>query len=297
MRNYLAQNGATSVSLLVIFTAIACVAVSSSLRGQALGDRYTIGISLLKSEKNSCPAFVFEVYPKSPAGLAGIHSGDKLIKVDGIDVSSFGSRQISQLICGDRANEVSILIEHQGAQSEFTMKREKFSLILADAGLKIADDAILPIDESAAEQSEKVSILNFDPDHIDFRVFPLHYPTALDLFYGGFEVYVFRNPRKVIVGGIENSPASRAGVHWGDTILNVNGVPVAGKSLAELEQMFSADHAVLTRLTIYRADAEKTIIYMLAKASDIIAENGKSMYKGRIIPSGVADRDLHCFDE
>ena len=296
VRNPIAQNSATSVAPFIVFTALACFGVSSVLRGQLIGDTYTIGISLLKNERRSCPAFVFGVYPKSPAGLAGIQSGDKLLKVDGIDVSSFGSAEISRLIRDDRASEVSIRVERQGAQTEFTMKLEKFSSILADAGFKIADDAILPIDEPATEQSEKVRNLHFDPDHIDFRVFPMHYPTDLNLYYGGFEVYVFRMPSMVVVGGIESSPASRAGIHWGDTILKVNGVPVVGKSLAELERMFSADHPVLTKLTLYRASSEKTIIYTLAKASDIIAENSKSLYKGGIIPSGVADGDLHCFD-
>jgi C-terminal processing protease CtpA/Prc len=144
-----------------------------------------------------------------------------------------------------------------------------------------------------SEHTQKVQTLRFDL--ADFRVFPLHYPADENRFYGGFEVYVPREPSRAVVGGIETGPASRAGLHWGDTILAVNDVPLSGKSLSELEQLFSSDHAMGTKLTINRVGSEKTITYTLVKASDLLKENGKRMYKDTLIPSGVADEDLHCF--
>jgi S1-C subfamily serine protease len=59
-------------------------------------------------------------------------------------------------------------------------------------------------------------------------VFPTHYPGGADLFYAGFELFVLRDPSQVMVGGIEESPASKAGVHWGDIVLSVNGLALAG---------------------------------------------------------------------
>lgn len=45
---------------------------------------------------------------------------------------------------------------------------------------------------------------------------------------------------QVMVGGIEDGPGSRAGVHYGDVVISVNGLSVAGKTPAELEAMFSS---------------------------------------------------------
>jgi hypothetical protein len=48
-------------------------------------------------------------------------------------------------------------------------------------------------------------------------------------------VLILKNPAQVVVLGIEDGSASRAGVHWGETILSVNGVDPRNNSVAELE--------------------------------------------------------------
>jgi C-terminal processing protease CtpA/Prc len=269
----------------------------SPLLGQTMNDSYSIGINVVKDPQSSCPAFIGGVYPKSPAALAGLRPGDKLLKVNDTDVSSFNLMQISQSLRSNHPGNVSLLVERNHENIPFTIGREKYSMLLAKNGTKIVEGAIVPIDEPASEQAEKMQTLRFDPDHVDFRVFPLHYPPDQNRFYGGFEIYVLREPSRAIVGGIETSPASRAGLHWGDTIVAVDDVSLAGKSLPELEQLFSSNHASITRLTIDRNGAGKTITYTLARASDVLRENGKRMYKTRLVPSGVADEDLHCFHE
>ena len=72
------------------------------------------------------------------------------------------------------------------------------------------------------------------------RVFPTHYPSNEKLYYPGFEVLILKNPAQVVVLGIEDGPASRAGVHWGDTILSVNGIDPRNKTVAQLEPLFSS---------------------------------------------------------
>jgi C-terminal processing protease CtpA/Prc len=45
---------------------------------------------------------------------------------------------------------------------------------------------------------------------------------------------------EAMVGGIEDGPAARAGVHWGDAVLTVNGKPTASQSASELERLLSS---------------------------------------------------------
>jgi hypothetical protein len=72
-------------------------------------------------------------------------------------------------------------------------------------------------------------------DRIVDRVFPTHYLSGEKGLLRGFEVLILKNPAQVVVLGIEDASASRAGVHWGDTILSVNGVDPRNNSVAELK--------------------------------------------------------------
>jgi predicted metalloprotease with PDZ domain len=62
-------------------------------------------------------------------------------------------------------------------------------------------------------------------------------------------VLILKNPAQVVVLGIEDGPASRAGVHWGDTILSVNEIDPRNKSVAELEPVFETCNGLFTALS------------------------------------------------
>jgi C-terminal processing protease CtpA/Prc len=47
-------------------------------------------------------------------------------------------------------------------------------------------------------------------------------------------VLILKNPAQVVVPGIEDGPASRAGAHWSDTILSVKGIDPQNKTVAQL---------------------------------------------------------------
>jgi hypothetical protein len=98
------------------------------------------------------------------------------------------------------------------------------------------------------------------------------------------------------VGGIEDSPAQKAGVHYGNAIISVNGVSLRGKSMAELERLFSSPKPASMTLVIDRDGAIKTFTLELAKASDVGRANGYQMYKGILIPAATPPDYLYCFD-
>jgi C-terminal processing protease CtpA/Prc len=98
------------------------------------------------------------------------------------------------------------------------------------------------------------------------------------------------------VGGIEDGPAKAAGVHYGDSTISVNGTSPRGKSLAELERLFSSPKPATMTLVIDRDGQKKTFTFKLAKASDVAVANHKRMYKGRMIPSVIPSSYLHCFE-
>ena len=128
------------------------------------------------------------------------------------------------------------------------------------------------------------------------RAFPLHYPLNTDLYYGGFELFILAHPPQVAVGGLEEGPASRAGIHQVDVILSVNGVDPTGKTPEELEALFSSPQPKSLSLVVDRVTTTKTIEFELEKTSDVLKENHRRLVNGTLIPD-VADEDIHCFNE
>jgi len=68
---------------------------------------------------------ISEVYKGFPADLAGIKAGDILKKVDGMSLKGFSTEKISEKLKGNPGTEITITIERNGKETDYTLKREK----------------------------------------------------------------------------------------------------------------------------------------------------------------------------
>lgn len=127
------------------------------------------------------------------------------------------------------------------------------------------------------------------------RAFPGHYPANEQLYYPGFEVFIWDKGNQVTVGGIEDGPASRAGVRWGDEIIAVDGVDPRGKSVAELEALLASPKPASMTLTVERAGVRKTFPFELAQAATVLRENHWQVINGELVPLWVPESYLPCF--
>jgi C-terminal processing protease CtpA/Prc len=253
--------------------------------------KYVIGASIVGS-KSPC-LFIGGVSTKSPAADAGIKSGDRIVAVDGTAVTTV--QDAAQHMRSESAKPVTLQLVRDGKPYSVTVQRELHTAILKKNGMKMLDSGMVaPLDATEAEMSQKI-LANKEERFVD-RVFPSHYPNTEKLYYPGFEVFVLKNPSQIAVGGIENGPASRAGVHWGDVITSVNGADPRNKSVAELEALLSSQKDAPMTLTIDRDGLTKTFSFQLEQATTVLRDNQNQLAKGQPIPLGIPEEYLSCFE-
>ena len=290
-----------SVSRGMALWKLICLAIISSLVAflmlaqESGADEYVTGLTVIgkPGPDSTCPPIVWLVEPDTPAAKAGIQPGDRLLAVDGhrgIDVA-----QARPLLRTKDPKPSSMELEGEHGSYSVTVGRIKASVLYEKAGWKLGPNGLFPKNATEAEM-QRVSKISAEPP-VTEKVFSVgHYPANLELYYPGFEIFVWKAPQPMAVGGIEDGPAQSAGVHYGDAVVSVNGVNPRGKSMAELEQLFSSPKPATMTLLIDRDGAKKKFTFELAKASDVAAANHKRMYKGRMIPSVIPPAYLHCFE-
>jgi C-terminal processing protease CtpA/Prc len=258
---------------------------------------YAIGVSVFgPSSCPSAPLFIGGVDPGSPAALAGIHPGDQLLAVDGQPIHHLADVHISSAQPGT----VVLALRRHGANLTFTVPRVRSSAILAKENLRQLDDGTLgPIDDTDA-QLRRQRLTQSDLERSmragdSMNVFPGHYPADLSLYYPGFELFTWNHGQNVIVGGIDDGPAKQKGVRWGDRILSVNGVDPRGKSLPELERLFSSPLPARMTLSIDRFGVQKQFTFQLARASDVLKASGWKMFEGEKVPLWIPAEYARCF--
>jgi C-terminal processing protease CtpA/Prc len=257
------------------------------------GQEMWTGIRLGGGSSKECPVIVTGVWPESPAQRAGIKLGDVLLAVDGRSVATLDE---SVKILHSKAEiRVVLRLMREATVYDVAVDREQLAKALEKAGFKeLSMGMIAPLDATETEMQDKIKTIS--EDRFAGRVFPTHYPANEKLYYGGFEVLILKNPSQVAALGIEDGPASRAGVHWGDTILAVNGVDPRDKSVTELEQLFSREKPAPMSLRVERGGSIKTYQFELKEAAQVLRDNGKQIYHGSILlPISIPEKYLPCF--
>ncbi|MCX6329030.1 MAG: S41 family peptidase, partial [Bacteroidia bacterium] len=66
-----------------------------------------------------------EVYKNFPADRAGIKAGDKLTKLDGVSLKGMPTDKVSDKLKGNPGTDITVTVERNGKEIDYTMKREK----------------------------------------------------------------------------------------------------------------------------------------------------------------------------
>jgi PDZ domain len=258
-------------------------------------DEYVTGMTVIGKPNAGpcCPLIVWGVDPDTPAAKAGIKPGDRLLAIDGHrDLDVVDARPLLRTI---EPKTSTMELEGDKGLYKVNVGRIKGSELDRKEGWKRGPNgSLFPLDATDAE-IRRVSSMGREPPR-DKKVFNIgHYPADLKLYYPGFELFVWDEPQPIMIGGIEDGPGKRAGVHYGDAIVSVNGVDPRGKSMAELEKLFSSETPADMTLIVDRDGIRKTFNFPLQKASEVAALNSRKRFEGRMIPSVIPEAYLHCY--
>ena len=103
-----------------------------------------IGVTINQPDPNS-PIEVIDVIPGTPAERAGVRKGDKIIKVNGEDVSRLTTSEVADRVRGPEGTAVTIVFDRGGTPVELTITRARFSSPLTDSHLESGDIAYVRI--------------------------------------------------------------------------------------------------------------------------------------------------------
>jgi len=263
--------------------------------------KYVIGVNIIGPNPNcpNGPVFVGSVQKISPAATAGIQLGDRLLAIDGTPIKDLADA--SHRISSESSQPVFLEVERAGSTRRLTVQRERSDIVWSQNGLRVIDDGLMVGSDFSDSEIQEIQKLNRELQVAiqsgDFlNVFPGHYPKNKSLYYPGFEVFVWDKGQRVHVGGIEDGPARRNGVRWGDRILSINGIDPRGKSLSELEALFSGQTPTRMSMTIERAGRQKTFTFTIALAANVLRDNNWQMVNGAMVPLWVPKPYTSCFE-
>ena len=84
-----------------------------------------IGVTINQAEPQQ-PIEVIDVIANTPAERAGVKKGDKIIKVNGDDVTKLTTSEVADRVRGPEGSQVTIVFDRDGTQVELTITRARF---------------------------------------------------------------------------------------------------------------------------------------------------------------------------
>jgi len=217
--------------------------------------KYTFGFSTLVL-KDPSEALIYMVLPQSPAHRAGLLPGDRVLKVNGREVSASGNVK-ALILEPDQERSMSLKVERGTEQRTFELRSEPFEQVVAADWMQE-----LPV-------PRPVSL--FDPNA---------YLVGIGLLYSP-------DPREAMVSRVSwPSPAFDAGLHVGDSILAINGKSISAISREELGKLLVPEGPSSVRLEISRLGKKKTLTVNPVTHRNAEGSIGRKPTKFRFVPQG-----------
>lgn len=130
----------------------------AELTDQTSGEVSGIGLRL-RRDKAAGTVFVNDVIPGSPADIAGVVAGDRIVLVNGRSTDFLSAERTSQLLRGETDTQVTLTIERNGDPQTFVLSRARVEIQTVNAKLEIQHGinvGYIRLDEFSAHAAEQM---------------------------------------------------------------------------------------------------------------------------------------------
>jgi carboxyl-terminal processing protease len=103
-----------------------------------------IGVTINQADPNT-PIEVIDVIAGTPAERAGVKKGDKIVKVNGEDVTKLTTSEVADKVRGPEGTPVTIVFDRSGQPVELTITRARFTSPLTESNVQSGDIAYVRI--------------------------------------------------------------------------------------------------------------------------------------------------------
>jgi len=115
-----------------------------------------IGVQIFQPDPNQ-PIEVIDVYPNTPAERAGVKKADKIIRVNGEDVSKLTTEEVATRVKGPEGTQVTVTFLRGSSEVELTMTRARFQAPLFTSRMEGDSIGYIRIPQLIANVADEVS--------------------------------------------------------------------------------------------------------------------------------------------
>lgn len=142
------------------------------------GEYEGVGIEIISTTDNN--TYIYSVFESSPADKAGLKVGDKILKVDNLDMDGKNSTDISDYIKKSEKDNFDMVVERDGEEIEVNLKREKVVINSVTSKIIEKDDKkigyiYMSIFSATSAKQFKTKLEELEKEEIDSLIIDVRY--------------------------------------------------------------------------------------------------------------------------
>jgi len=166
-----------------------------------MGEYEGVGIEIVTTTNNE--TYIYSVFEGSPADKAGLKAGDKIIKIDNLDLEGKNATDMSNYIKNSEKDNFDITVEREEEEINVNLKRERVIINSVTSKIIEKDDKkigyiYMSIFSATSSKQFKTKLEELEKDGIDSLIIDVRYNNGGHLTTASSIISLFLDNKNVI---------------------------------------------------------------------------------------------------